>query len=284
MNEAHTTRRGNGTDGPKINGRPSFWFGASSVFRGAGFVVASPRAWPYALVPALLLSLLVAGFGTLSLTVVRELVLGWALGTDAPPAPDGSFGRFFAEVAAWAVTLVALAAGIVVALAITPPLSGPALERIVALREAELGAPPREDLGFFAEMLCGLRAQAFLLFFAVPIVIALWIVEIFFPPAAIVTAPLAFLVTSFSLAWNLFDYPLTLRGVRMRDRFGLAMRHKPAFFGFGIAFAILFWVPCLGVLLLPVGAAASTHLLWRILESDPEVLPTLPRPARRGSG
>jgi uncharacterized protein involved in cysteine biosynthesis len=70
----------------------------------------------------------------------------------------------------------------------------------------------------------------------------------------------------------------------MRDRFTLVMRHKRTFLGFGSAFALLFWVPCFGVLLLPVGAAASTRVLWRILETDASSLPALPRPVRSGSG
>jgi CysZ protein len=131
-----------------------------------------------------------------------------------------------------------------------------------------------------SEIWCGVRAQVFVAIFALPILIGLWILELLFPPAAIVTVPLGFMVASLSLAWNLFDYPLTLRGVRMRDRFSLVMRHKAASLGFGAAFAVLFWVPCFGILLLPVGAAAATRVLWRILETDPDILPGLPRPAQ----
>ena len=34
--------------------------------------------------------------------------------------------------------------------------------------------------------------------------------------------------------------------------------------GFGLTFALIFWVPCCGVALLPVGAAAATRLLAQI--------------------
>ncbi len=255
----------NGRLGRADKGKLGFWFGARAVFSGAGYVAGEPRSWPYALVPPALLITLIALFSYLTLVVFRGALL------------DVSGQGFWGQAASWVLSVIVLAFGIVLALALTPPLSGPALERIVALRERSLGAPPRAELGMLAEIWCGVRAQVFLAMFALPILIVLWIVELVFAPAAVVTVPLAFVVTSFSLAWNLIDYPLTLRGVRMRDRFNLLMRHKRVFAGFGAAFAVLFWIPCCGVLLLPVGAAAATELIWRILETDPEALPALPR-------
>jgi CysZ protein len=183
------------------------------------------------------------------------------------------------EIVSWAVTLLAALLGLLLALLITPPLSGPALERIVAIQERELGVPPRDALGLLSEMWCALRAQAFAAIFALPSLFLLWLVEFLFPPAAVVTTPLKLIVVSLSVAWNLFDYPLTLRGVRMRERFALVMAHKRACLGFGGAFAALFWVPCFGVLLLPVGVAAATRLLWQMLDADPALLPGLPRTA-----
>jgi hypothetical protein len=40
----------------------------------------------------------------------------------------------------------------------SPPLSRPALERIVVQQERELGSPPRPDLGSFDQIWCGLRS------------------------------------------------------------------------------------------------------------------------------
>jgi CysZ protein len=236
-----------------------------SVFRGLGFLLSRPSTWPWALVPAVVL----VSLGTL---------LVWAsLGWLRPALRSFVGSGFGGEVVSWTITLIAALLGLMIAVLITPPLSGPALERIVAIQERELGVPARGELGLLSEIWCGLRAQLFAAIFALPSLFLLWLLEISFPPAAIVTAPLAMIVVSLSVAWNLFDYPLTLRGVRMRDRFALVMTHKRACLGFGAAFAALFWVPCFGVVLLPVGVAAATRLLWQLLDADPSLLPSLAR-------
>ena len=193
------------------------------------------------------------------------------------PLLEGEVGGFVS----WVVAVVSVALGVVIAFAVTPPLSGPALEQIVSLVERDVGAPERQPLGVLAEIWCGFRAFAFAAMIALPILFVLWLVKFFFPPASVVTIPCTFVVVSLSLAWNLFDYPLTLRGVRMRERLSLVRAHKRTCLGFGAAFSILFWVPGCGVILLPVGVAAATRLLWRILEADARVLPSLPRPQER---
>jgi uncharacterized protein involved in cysteine biosynthesis len=42
-------------------------------------------------------------------------------------------------------------------------------------------------------------------------------------------------------------------------------RHFSAVLGFGAAFTLVFWVPCFGTLMLPVGVAAATALYWAAL-------------------
>jgi CysZ protein len=231
-------------------------------------IAKTPSSWPWALLPALILLVLSALLVVAALAWLRPVV-----------------EHFFAEPAGLYATTVALLVGVLasllglfVALALTPPLSAPALERVVALVEHRLGAPPRQPLGMFAEMWCGLKAQLAAAAVAGPILLGLWVVDLFVAPAAVVTVPLKALVASFALAWNLFDYPLTLRGVRIRNRLALIRSHKSAVIGFGAGFSLLFWVPCFGVLLLPAGVAGATQLLWRILRTDRSLLPELSRP------
>jgi uncharacterized protein involved in cysteine biosynthesis len=254
------------------NARPGFFTGFATVFSGFSFLLRTPRAWPYALVPAVVLVVLSALFAWLGVLGARSLIETWV------GSPESWYGKAGAGALAWLGAILAAILGLLIAVAITPPASGPALEKIVGFQEAELGVPTRTPIGFFAEVWCGIRAQAFAAIFAVPILLILWAIELLFAPAAFVTVPLKFLVSAVCLAWNLFDYPLTLWGVRMRDRFGMVMKNKLAAFGFGIAFALLFWLPCCGVLMLPVGVAAATRLIWRLLENDPTLLPYLPRP------
>jgi CysZ protein len=251
--------------------RPGFLAGFGSVLSGFGFLVKTPRAWPYALVPAVLLVVTSMTFIWIAIAVIRPWISGWLdFGTSWLAQSAG-------VLLSWLAGLVAAFAGVLLSLIVTPPLAGPALERIVAQKEADLGVPPREDLGILAEIWCGLRAQAFAAIFAIPILTLLWVIEILVAPAVFITTPLKVIVSAFCLAWNLFDYPLTLRGVRMRDRFALVMSYKRAALGFGLAFALLFWFPCFGILMLPVGVVAATRLLWRMLDGDPNLLPQIAR-------
>jgi uncharacterized protein involved in cysteine biosynthesis len=90
------------------------------------------------------------------------------------------------------------------------------------------------------------------------------LLELFVPPLAVVITPLKLLLGALGVAWGLFDYPLTLRGIGARQRFAFMKRHFTVVLGFGSAFSLLFWLPCVGLLMLPVGVAAATRLYWEI--------------------
>ena len=47
-------------------------------------------------------------------------------------------------------------------------------------------------------------------------------------------------------------------------------RHIVTCLGFGAAFTLLFWVPCFGVLMLPVGVVAATDVVWALAARDAE--------------
>jgi CysZ protein len=160
--------------------------------------------------------------------------------------------------------LLAAVGAVLLSLVLAPSLSAPALERIVAVVEDDLGVPPRPRLGWLAEVGCGFRALAAGAMFAVPVGATLWFVDILFPAAAVVTTPLKFLATATMVAWNLIDYPLTLRGMRVRERLALVRGEWSSFLGFGLGFAAAFWIPCCGILLLPVGVVAATEVtsIW----------------------
>jgi uncharacterized protein involved in cysteine biosynthesis len=98
-------------------------------------------------------------------------------------------------------------------------------------------------------------------------VLLLSLVELVFPPLAVVVMPVKLLLGAMGVAWGLFDYPLTLRGVGPQARAAFMRAHFGAVLGFGSAFSLILWLPCLGVVLLPVGAAAATQLYWEIERS-----------------
>ena len=236
---------------------PGFWRGFLAPFSAARRLLGLPQAWPWSLVPALVLLLLELGFIAVSVRFLRpwlgELLarVGWL--------PDA-----LALGASWLVTALAAILGFLLAMFLSPVLSAPALERIVGITELQLGAPPRAALGFIAEFFCGARALLSSLALTLPIVLALSLLELLLPGFSVLSVPLKLLLGALGVAWGLFDYPLTLRGIGSRERFRFMRRHFAPVLGFGSAFTLLFWLPCFGVLMLPVAVAAATQLYWEI--------------------
>jgi CysZ protein len=245
--------------------RASFGTGLGSVFRAFAQLGRLSEAWPYALVPTVVFLVLasgglVASFGWLEPFVEKLL-----------PTATSWYGRLGTNLVGIVGAVVASLAAVLLALALTPPLSAPALERIVAIVEKDAGVPPRGPIGWLGEFACGFRALAAGAMFAIPAGSLLWIVDLVAPPATVVTTPLKILLTALMVAWNLIDYPLTLRGMRVRERLALVRTEWRSFVGFGFGFAAAFWVPCCGIVLLPVGVVAATRLAttWLGLSAPP---------------
>ena len=57
-----------------------------------------------------------------------------------------------------------------------------------------------------------------------PILVGLFLVNLVFPPALVVTAPLKFLVCGWLLAWDFLDYPLGLHRYGLRARLAWVAR------------------------------------------------------------
>jgi uncharacterized protein involved in cysteine biosynthesis len=235
--------------------RPGFTAGASAVFGGFGTLARNPALWPWALVPVAVLVVLELVFVGLAFAFARPWVEGLF------PDASGEWGKVGVSAVGFLATAVLAVIGWFVAVPLAPPLSAPALEHVVRRVEDELGVPSRPSLGFLRELACGFRALAGGLAVCAPLLAALWLVELVAPPAAVVATPLKFLVSSLLVAWGLFDYPLTLRGVGFRARLALMRENFACALGFGVAFALVFWIPCCGVALLPVGAAAATRII-----------------------
>jgi uncharacterized protein involved in cysteine biosynthesis len=201
--------------------------------------------------------------GTLAVVVARPWLFARL------PRATSELGRVGVGAASWGFVALLVALGWYLALGLAPALSAPALERLVENVERRAGAPARVPLGFVRELASGLRALAGAACVLLPLSLALWVVTLVAPAAGIVTGPLGFLLSALTVAWGLFDYPLTLRGYGFRARVALVRENLACVTGFGLAFAALFWLPCCGVALLPVGAVAATRLCCRILFGEP---------------
>ena len=234
-----------------------FWRGFVAPFGAARQLLGLPRAWPLLLVPVVMFVLIEAAV----LGVSWSLLKPWV---NTKLAGDGSLQQVGATAASWLAVGLAALLGWLFAGFLAPVLSAPALERIVDITETDLAVPTRAPLGLLAEFWCGLRSLLTSSAVALPLVVALTLLEMLAPPVAVVTTPLKFLLASLGVAWGLFDYPLTLRGIGGRARFAFMRRHFSAVLGFGAAFSLVFWLPCFGIVMLPVGVAAATRLYWEI--------------------
>jgi CysZ protein len=240
--------------------RPGAKEGLRSFFAGFGFILSNPGVWPLALVP---ITVAVTLFG----------ILGYLAADLIPPQIEALFGARAASstamgIVAWLVKalalLVALLAAALVSFGLAQPLSGPALERIVRRAEAQLGAPAWPSTSFFGDIARSLQTVLVGFAFALPLLAVLFVIDIFIPPAIVVTFPAKLVVTALMITWDLCDYPLSIRGVRAGDRVAFFRRNLRAVLGFGLGLALVSLVPCLIVLVLPAGVAGAARLVLAI--------------------
>lgn len=254
-----------------MNKAPGFFSGAASLPRALDDLRKAPGLWPSALVPSLVFLVLFSlGLLAAGQWLVPPL-LSWT-GLEASTSWYGRASELAVSGAAWVISILL---SVWASLVLTPPVSSPALEHLITAQEQQLNAPPRAPQSWLAEFWCGLRAQAFALVCVTPVLLLLWVVGLAVPALGLVLLPFKVALMASALAWNLLDYPLTLRGVAMRDRWRILRKHPQPVLGFGLVFTALFWLPCANVLLLPVGAMAATRLVWALLRAEPALLPSL---------
>lgn len=237
---------------------PGFGAGVSSLFSGLGFIVGTPSAWPLALVPVAVVLLVVILAGALGYGLLPrwiEPLLGpWAYKAHGA----------LSVIARIVLVGLSLVVGTLLGFALAQPLSGPALERIVRRVEATLGVAAWPETSVLQEIGRSIEGLLLTIALSLPLFAILFAVAIVFPPAAVVTVPLKLLVAALMLAWDLCDYPLSIRGMPIRARIALLRRHLGAVMGFGLGLTFLSLLPCGALLVLPVGAAGATHLIVRI--------------------
>jgi CysZ protein len=227
-------------------------------FSGFAWLVRHPASWLAACVPALVWALLSA----LGVSASVLWLQPWLL--EALPAGSEALSA----VAAWALSLLVAGGAVYLALLVTPPLSAPALERLVDAVESERRAPARSPQTFAGELWCGLRATLLGALLVSPLLLLALVLDLIFPALAPLWFALKALAGALGLSFGLLDYPLTLRGTRMRDRLSLMRRHAAAVVGFGLGMLPFFWLPCCLFVALPVGVIAATLFQVDLLNDD----------------
>ncbi len=224
-------------------------------------MIATPAAWPLAIVPVAIAGGVGGVLSALSIWLVPAKVAAWIDATSAL----GQAGAWLVSVLA---TLLAVVLSVLVGLAVAQPLAGPALDAIVRRASAQLGAPAWPPTRFLDDVVRGVGSLALTSAFGLPILALLFVVNFAFPPATIVTVPLKIAVCALVVAWDLCDYPLSLRGVGLRARVRFARRHALALVGFGACLAVVALVPFAILLVLPAGVAGAAKLTLHLERYD----------------
>lgn len=234
---------------------PSLLDGPRSFAAGARFVVLRPKSWPLAIVPVIVAFVVLGAVASLGL---------WGAFSLSHHVTDGLHGRLGA-VAGFLVKVllgvVAVVISVVVGFSLAQPLSGPALEKLSRAFEGELGAPARGDEDLLESVWRGLRVTFTALLVGMPILLALALLDLVIPFAVVLTLPLKVVVTSLMVAWDLLDYPFSLRQMRVRARVAWIRANLRAVVGFGALGALGLMVPLVGLFVLPIGVAGATHLV-----------------------
>lgn len=239
--------------------KPSPGDGFRALFSGVGFVLGRPSLWPLALVPLAVALALLSLLGYGALTYVPARIGRWLGGEGHGTAMHILSGALKVMATALSLLLAAL-----LAFGLAQPLSGPALERLVRRAEAEIGLPAWPKTRLVDDVRRSLQTVLLGYALALPILLMLLVIDFVFPPAVVVTFPLKLIVTALMIAWDLCDYPLSIRGGRVSARLSLLSRHIWAVIGFGAALSLLSLLPCALLLVLPAGVCGAAHLVAAI--------------------
>ena len=250
---------------------PSFALGARSFVRGARWIARHPKHWAHAVVPALFALVLVTAFAGLG---------AWAAWRLSAPLRDevSLLWQIVGMLEAFAVGSVAVGVGALLGLSLAQPASGWALDHLSRALDLSLGGVAHPEGRWLPAAWRGLQVTLAGLAVSLPLLGALLLVDVLFPPAMVVTVPLKFIVGALVVAWDLLDYPFGLRGLPVRARLRFIRANFRAVLGFGGCASLVLLLPGVGLLvLLPLGAAGATQLVAEI-----ERGPTLPSPVKPG--
>ena len=219
-------------------------------------MVSTPSAWGWAMIPVSVAALLLGGGSALA--IWGGNALAERLVADVAHAGWSVLGLWLLRVLLWALGLIL---AFVVAMSLAQPLSGFALDALARKQEVALGGRAWPDQPLLTSAFRSLRVSLTGLFIGLPILAVLALVTVFFPPAGVVTLPLKFIVTGLLTAYDLLDYPLSLRGENVGARLRFIAANFPAVLGFGVAAAALLLIPGGALFLLPFGVAGAARLV-----------------------
>ncbi|CAF0951208.1 unnamed protein product [Rotaria sordida] len=235
--------------------QPGFIAGIIAPFQGFHFLLTHSSTWSRALVPAILFTLIILILATIGI---------WGMNIITYRLFQKSTSRW-THIGIWllriAFYIVIICLSLIIALTTAQPLSAPALESLVRAQERHLKYPNRSEESFWSSVWRSTRIAIISLLISFFIFIILTSIELFFPPAVIITTPLKFITTGFIIAYDIIDYPLSLHLFGVRERTPWFRHYLWATLGFGLALEVIFLIPGAFLLLLPASVCGATRIV-----------------------
>lgn len=233
---------------------PGLSVGALAFARGAAFVFRTPSLWPRAAFPVIVALGLASAFAVAAVFGASALARAWFDGAGG----WATAGRVVVGLLAGSVLLLS---GLLAAVSLAKPLSGPVLDGIVERHDREMGLAAHPEIGVWSSVGRALRVTLFGLAVSAPLLALLTLAEFVVPPVAVVTTPIKIVVSAFVVTWDLVDYPLSLRGMGARERVQWMRRNWKPSLGFGLVGLAVLLVPVVGLVVLPFGVAGAARLV-----------------------
>ena len=234
--------------------KPGFFAGFKALLQGIGFIVKTPNVWPFAMVPIVLTIFLFAGMSWAAVGVVPDMIAEWDWVSDLP--------GWVGTIVSYAIVGVVVVLTLLLSFTVAQPLSGPAMERIVRSHEQAIGVTdPRPETSFIDDIGRSLISLGVSWAFGMPAMVILLILGFVMPFAEIILFPLKIFVAAMIIAWDMCDFPLTIRSMPIGRRVAFIVRNIPAVLGLSVGLALVGLVPCMLFIMLPSAVAGAAKLI-----------------------
>lgn len=237
------------------------WFrGFALPFRALALLRRHRSLWPWAAAPALIGLLLFAGVAGVALAYADEVLRWWW----TPPEAQGLGTSLLVLV--WGVLYVVLlvlglAGAYLSALIFGGVVASPFNDALSIRVEAILAGNDRPKeasllVGLGRSLLSTAAVTGVYLLLAVPVLLLNLVPAVGPPVATVLHAGLA----AYFLAIEYADVALARYGLPWREKLALIRRHRALASGFGLSISLLFWIPFLNLLVMPIAVTAGTAL------------------------
>jgi len=237
-----------------------FLEGAHSPLAGLAFMNRHPSLWRYAALPILINAII-----TSIVLICVVLLFIWII-RDRPFDYGNTWAWLLLEILLDVLTLVVLLGMVFAAwLTLGALLSDYFLDKLVRQVELRLGLSPDEmqDVPLLRSAIDTLKSLALLIFINVAL-LTLHVVPVI---GSAVGLAGALYWDSLIFGYELFAYPLALRGKRREDIKAFTNTHRPYTLGLGASVLALGLVPLIGAVTLTTAATGATLLHRRLSDS-----------------